>query len=87
MRYIKVKWRHSFPDDPIVLYSEIDEAGWEVRKVEVFRDGQMGFAGGGRRSERTMLGEATVPSIMEIAADSQFEPEEISQQEFESVWQ
>jgi hypothetical protein len=33
-----------------------------------------------------MLGIVPVPSLAEIAADSEFEPQEISQSEFEDRW-
>ena len=49
MRYIKVKWIHSYPDEPVLLYSEIDDSGWEVRKVEVFPDGAYGYANASSR--------------------------------------
>ncbi len=44
MKYIKVKWLHSHPDEPVLLYSELDKDRWETRKVEVFADGRIGFA-------------------------------------------
>ncbi|MEM1166282.1 MAG: hypothetical protein AAGI30_08330 [Planctomycetota bacterium] len=44
MKYIKVVWKHECPDDPIWLYSEIDDKLWEVRKVEKFGDGRCGYA-------------------------------------------
>ena len=44
-RYLKVTWHHDFPDEPSVLYSEID-AGYEIRKVDVYRDGTHDFADG-----------------------------------------
>jgi hypothetical protein len=44
MQYIKVVWKHDHPEEPIVLYSELDEDRWEVRKVEVFRVGSAGYA-------------------------------------------
>jgi hypothetical protein len=34
MSYLKVKWNRSFPDEPMLLYSELDRERWEVRKVE-----------------------------------------------------
>jgi hypothetical protein len=34
MKYVKVEWHHSFNDQPSVIYSEVDDSGWEVRKVE-----------------------------------------------------
>jgi hypothetical protein len=36
MSYLKVKWNRSFPDEPMLLYSELDRERWEVRKVEFF---------------------------------------------------
>ena len=44
MKYIKVHWIHDFADEPEMLYSEIDSHDNEVRKVEVFKDGSMGYA-------------------------------------------
>ncbi len=44
MRYLRVQWLHSHPDEPVTLYSELDDEGWEVRKVEIFADGHIGFA-------------------------------------------
>jgi hypothetical protein len=34
MSYLKVKWNRSFPDEPMLLYSELDRERWAVRKVE-----------------------------------------------------
>jgi len=86
MEYIKVKWIHSFSDEPVLLYSEIDEERWEQRKVEVFADGRIGYAGGEISTENTGLGEVPILQLKEIAADPQFQPEVISKDEFEVVW-
>ncbi len=87
MRYIRVRWHHDSCDEPIELLSELDDDSWEVRKVEVFADGHVEFAGRGERSGLTGLGEVPIPSIEEIASDHQFSPEEITKTEFESVWE
>lgn len=86
MGYIKVKWIHSFVDEPVLLYSEIDEQRWELRSVEVFADGRIGYADGEMSTETTRLAEAPIPELKEIAADPQFQPEVISKDEFEAVW-
>jgi hypothetical protein len=39
MNYIKVKWNHALPDEPVWFYSELDAERWETRKVEIFADG------------------------------------------------
>jgi hypothetical protein len=84
--YLRVKWIHSDLNDPVLLYSELDEERWEVRKVEVFADGHRGFACANESFGGSRLAEAVTPSVAEIAADVQFEPIEISRDEFERVW-
>jgi hypothetical protein len=86
MNYLKVKWKHSFSDEPVLLYSELDDARWELRKVEVFPDGKMGYAAAGKDSGGTKLTKEPLPSLAQIAFDTQFEPVVISGAEFESVW-
>jgi hypothetical protein len=87
MRYLHVTWRHDNPEDPVELYSELDEGSREVRKVEVFPDGRLGCAGGTGATESTRLGLVPVPPVDEIARDPQFIPQEISKADFERVWQ
>lgn len=86
MRYMRVEWRHSHPNEPVTLYSEVDDDGYELRKVEVFRDGHVGFASPNEKLGGTELGEKPIPSIAEIAADSEFQPSAITQDEFERAW-
>lgn len=86
MVYIKVKWIHTDPDCPVLLYSELDRECWEVRKVEIFPDGRMGYAGPGVEVGETWLGQAPVPPLEEIAQNPEFEPETISKAEFDRVW-
>ena len=69
----------------MVLYSEID-AGFEVRKVEVYRDGRHDYADGSRSAGTTLLGEKMMPGVDEINADVEFSAEEISAEAFEQVW-
>jgi len=86
MRYLKVLWIHDEPTEPVEMYVETDSDGWETRKVEVFRDGTLGFASAAESSNTTVLGEQPVPSIEEIAEDPQFRPVGITKDEFEHVW-
>ena len=86
MMYIQVKWIHSLSSEPVVMYSEIDESGWEVRKVEVYADGRMGFASSTESKGGSGLSKEPLPSVAEIAADPQFEPLEINQIDFERIW-
>ncbi len=86
MKYILVKWNHLFGDEPVLLYSELDDARWEVRKIEVFRDGHQGYASATESGGSTRLGEAPIPALAEIASDPQFEPSEITKEQFEEMW-
>ena len=86
MRYIKVFWHHSHPDYPVVLYSELDDGSWETRKVEVFRQGSCTYADSKASNGSARLGIEPVPSLDEIARNPEFEPTEISRDEFEDVW-
>jgi hypothetical protein len=86
MKYMLVKWKRSKQDYPVLLYSEIDDNRWETRKVEFFLDGKCGFASATESNAGTRLGEAPIPSLPEIAKDVQFEPREITKEQFESVW-
>ena len=84
--YLQVKWTHSLSSEPVVMYSEIDQDGWELRKVEVYADGRMGFASSSESKAGSGLSKEPLPSIDEIAADPQFEPAEINQIDFERIW-
>ena len=86
MQYIKVKWIHSFPDEPMWLYSEIDDDRWEIRKVYVFPNGTCEYAGPNGNRGSTKLGIEPVPPLEEIASDPEFLPEEIPAEQFETIW-
>lgn len=88
MTYIRVKWFHPMAEEPVFLYSDIDTQRWEVRKVDVFSNGTMGYADRFHNTPgtRTMLSDEPVAELAEIAQDPQFEPTEITKEEFEEVW-
>jgi hypothetical protein len=86
MTHMRVRWTHSLPNAPVLLYSELDDQRWEVRKVEVYGDGHKGFASPSESAGDTILGKEQIPPLTEIRSDPQFDPSEISKDEFESVW-
>jgi hypothetical protein len=87
MKYLMVDWLHNFSDEPIKIYSEIDEQRNEVRKIELFRDGKIGYATETVEFGGCGLSECPIPEIEEIATNPQFKPIEITREEFEEVWQ
>jgi hypothetical protein len=86
MKYIKVTWIHSLPNEPVWLYSELSDDLWETRKVEIFPDSTQGYASHSEEVGTTKLAIEPFPSLDEIASDPQFLPEEITYEEFETVW-
>jgi hypothetical protein len=87
MIYIRVEWKHELDDEPTMLYSELDADRWEVRKVELYRDGSYGWADRSFAAGGTRLGDATVPNLTEINLDPQFAASEITAAEFEEAWE
>lgn len=81
-----IKWVHSFVSEPVLIYSEIDDERWELRKMEIYADGRIGFANRSDSGGGSGLSTEPLPSLAEIATDPQFKPVEIDQAEFERVW-
>lgn len=87
MRYIDVEWIQSSDEHPIRLVSEIGKDNYELRKLEFFIDGSVGFASVKDSSANTMLGEVEVPSLEEINSQNEFSGHRITREEFEIMWQ
>lgn len=85
-RYLHVQWQHDVDDDPVSLWSELDDTGMETRKVEVFRDGRRRRAPPTTNDTGTRLGEMPVPSIDEINNDPQFRARSVDRAAFEIEW-
>lgn len=81
-----MRWLHSSPDEPVELWSELDADREETRKVEIWADGRVSYASTDREIGGTQLGEGPVPSLEQIGADPEFEPEAITRSQFEDCW-
>lgn len=86
MLYLRIRWIHHLPDEPVLLYSEIDEDRYEVRKVEEYADGHCDVASVDGHTGSTYLGEVPTPGLSAINAQEDFVALEISSEEFEQVW-
>ncbi len=86
MRYIDVGWLHDDDTEPVRLLSEIDADGYEVRKIEIYRDGRAEYADAERSTGNAILGEREVPADNEIAADGQFRLNPTTGDQFERAW-
>jgi hypothetical protein len=47
IRYVKLTWIHQDNEAfPYLFYYELDEEGYDIRKVEIFKDGRFAYVNG-----------------------------------------
>ncbi|MBB5858679.1 DUF6881 domain-containing protein [Xanthomonas arboricola] len=86
MKYIDVEWKHQNIDEPTRLVLELDHHRCEIRKLEFFLDGKVGFATQYMNSPGTELSSTAIPPLAEVNQSSEFNGVCISAQIFESLW-
>jgi hypothetical protein len=84
--YHRLIWTHSFPDDPIEIWSEIGGNRAEIRKLELFRDGRTGYANLITSSGGSQLCDQKMLLSGEVEKDADLELLEITKQQFEEMW-
>ncbi|MET7568069.1 hypothetical protein ABZT04_06130 [Streptomyces sp. NPDC005492] len=87
MEHWKVDWLHEFQSEPIRFYSEVAEDGYEVRKIQHYRDGRKLKADTRHEFPDIGLSEIPVGSIEDVASQPEFSASLISREEFEEEWQ
>lgn len=85
MKYLRVKWTHSNPDEPVWIFTELDSDEVEVRKIECFANGFCDYATPTTSTGTTALDTGPLP-LEKLAQDPQLDPVEITEEEFEKVW-
>ncbi|WP_454194105.1 DUF6881 domain-containing protein [Nocardia sp. Marseille-Q1738] len=86
MWYLKAQWHHDFDDEPVEMFSEIADDGFEVRKVEIFSDGHMDWADAGRGTGTTTISQMPIPTVDAIDAQVEYSAVEVDSREFETIW-
>jgi len=87
MKYFRLKWNHNNPDEPVWIFSELNSDGKEVRKIECFHNGFCDVATATESSGTAAVATLPLPDLKALARrDPEFEPKEISREEFEEVW-
>ncbi|WP_308297194.1 MULTISPECIES: hypothetical protein [unclassified Streptomyces] len=81
-----MEWLHDFPSELVIFYSEIGEDGYEVRKVQRYRDGRTLKADELHESGEIGLSEIPVGSIEDVASQPEFSAFVITREEFEKEW-
>ncbi|MFJ6607067.1 DUF6881 domain-containing protein [Streptomyces lydicus] len=86
MRYWKVIWHHDFEEEPVTLFSEIDEEGYETRKVQEYRDQRLLRTDGSDETAEIGLSEGPVGKFEDVAAQPEFSAFALTEGDFEAVW-
>ena len=87
MRYISVDWGDGGGEYPIRIHVEIDDEGFETRKIHEFDDGSTQIACEAFFEPETELSYEVSPSNDEIAAERVFDVTPITREHFEEMWQ
>lgn len=85
MRYTRIVWHHDFVEEPTVYYAEVGDDGWEIRRVQEYRDGHLEWADQAHETARAGLSEVAI-DIDEINSQPDVELTFIDKVNFESVW-
>lgn len=86
MEYWKVHWHHEFESEPTLLYCEIGEDGYEVRKVQKYRNGMALKADELHESGDVGLSEIPVGPLKDVVSQAEFSALYITADEFEREW-
>jgi len=86
MRYSRLQWNHAHAAEPIEIFSEYDEAGWETRKVERFPDGAVGYASAAESEGGTQLSLIQRPLDVDVIAEPEFRVLDLKKDEFDQIW-
>lgn len=86
MIYLKVHLSHDSEIRPVAFYCEMENDRMEIRKVELFADGSLGYANEKRSSGNTVLGVLPMLTIEELSASPNCEAREVTRDEFEDIW-
>ena len=87
MEYILLEWFHDIENEPYIIYSEIDSQRYEIRKIEVFKNGTYLKCSEEILSSQIELADVAFPeNIDEINRDRQFCAKYITKEDFERMW-
>lgn len=86
MHYLKVKWIHEHADEPYLIYGELSDELEELRKIEIFKNGKIGYAQLNGVEYNAFSSTCNWPKKEEIESDPQFQVTVIMPHEFEILW-
>jgi len=87
MKYVHIQWVHDQPDAPTDIYAELDDNRMEVRKVEMFNDGSIGYALEGVSTQSTSLRPSPLPYVSQLNQDPKAMARDMDWHEFDDLWE
>jgi len=86
VKYLKVSWIHNNEDYPIDFYFELDDDFNELKKIEIYKNGLVGYADKENEINGTIVSEEKIPSSDEISKQKEFILVEITKEEFYKIY-
>lgn len=86
MTYLRVNWIHESEHLPVIMYFELGGDRYELRKIEVFSNGEIAFASEEKTGGAIELSDQPIPPENEIAEKPEFEVSIVTKEEFEEAW-
>lgn len=84
MDYWRTLWRHDDPDEPTEFLSEVGADLYEVRRVDIYRDGRLVFTDEIFSSGTTELSDQRMDRGEDLSEE--VDVLRISKNEFENIW-
>ena len=86
MRYLFLHWMNQSPGEPDRFCHEIDDRGYEVRRVEVFPGGGFRCVDATSHHKDTSLFTGPFPSLEELVSDPDLKVLEFDCEQFDAIW-
>lgn len=86
MKYMRTELRETEKGLPRLIFSEIEDNGIELRKIEIYDDGMIGYAFDKIEVGKTALADQIIPTVEEINKDDDIIASYLEREEFEKIW-
>ncbi|WP_251074888.1 hypothetical protein [Streptomyces sp. ISL-12] len=81
-----MEWHHEFNDEATTFFSEIGDDGYEMRKIQKYRDGRLLKADRNHETSHIGLSEVPVGELDDVNAQIEFTALHIAPKHFEALW-
>ena len=86
MHYLRIQWLSTSTSEPDETFVELDDRGFEVRIIELYRGRMMGFASADEALPSSGLIREPWTRLEQTATDPDFRVQTLARSEFETAW-